>query len=373
LGELFSVFGLSGLTKQSNGVTRLFTAENVYGRKGAGGMAKLTEAPQPEVAEIGQKWDGKASAARELGAKWKVRPCITLEKESVTTILDTQGPGVVTHMWITMDPASYRDLILRIYWDDETIPSVEAPIGDFFCCGWAKPLNILSIPMNVNPKGGMNCYFPMPFRKRARITAENRRNEEFPGFFYAISVDERAVESDELYFHAGFRRENPLPYGSDYTIIDGIKGAGHYVGTQLCWQQNNSGWWGEGELKAFIDGDTEFPSYCGTGTEDYFGGAWCFYSNYSAPFLGYQDVSTMGENARPTNQLGNRHSMYRFHVMDPIRFKQDLKVTIQALGWRSGGRFLPLQDDLASVAYWYQTEPHAEFKPLGDRNQLEIV
>ena len=369
------MFDLSSITKPTNGKTRLFTAENVYGEKGKGGMAELAEIPQPEVIKIGQLWDGPNACARDLGAKWKVRPCITLAPGSVTTLMDAEGPGRITHIWITIDQKRFRDLILRIYWDGETIPSVESPIGDFFCCGFSKALKIVSLPINVNPTGGMNSYFPMPFRKSAKITVENRLTEKFSGFFYAISMDEDAVGGDEAYFHAKFRRTNPLPYMEDYLIVDGIKGKGNYVGTQMCWQQNSSGWWGEGEIKAFIDGDGEYPSYCGTGTEDYFGGAWCFYDNFSAPYLGYQDLHSLGlcGEKRSTNSLGNRHSMYRFHIMDPIRFQTDFKATMQAIGWRSEGRYLPLCDDIASVAYWYQFEPHAEFEPLGCRDDLEVI
>ena len=377
------MYNFSGITKLTKGQTRLFTAENVYGEKGKGGMAGFSDTPQPEVAKIGQVWDpksGSVRAAKDLGQKWKVRPCITLPAQSTTTIMDTDGPGRITHIWITLDRKRYRDIILRMYWDNENEPSVEVPIGDFFCCGFCQPLNITSIPINVNATGGLNSYFPMPFRKHAKITVENRAPEKLDGFFYAISMDADEVEPDEAYFHAKFRRENPLKYKTDYLIVDGIKGQGHYVGTQMSWQQNSSGWWGEGEFKAFIDGDGNFPTYCTTGTEDYFGGAWAFEGNYSAPFVGYQDMMVAkayggysDKESRIANSLGNRHSMYRFHLTDPIRFRQDLKVYIQALGWRSEGRYLPLQDDIASVAYWYQTEPHATFELLGSRDDLEVI
>jgi len=360
-----------GITHLQNARTRLITAENVYGEKARGGMAQLSKEPQAEVAKIGQKWDGPNWCARELGEKWKVRPCITLDKKSTTTIMDIDGPAAITHIWITVDLKFYRDLIIRMYWDDEEFPSVEVPLGDFFCCGWKSRINILSLPINVNPSGAMNSYFPMPFRKHGKITIENRNPENISGFFYAISCEDRVVDEDEVYFHAKFNRTNPLKYMDDYVIIDGIQGRGHYVGTHMCWQQNTEGWWGEGEIKAFIDGDGEYPSYCGTGTEDYFGGAWCFGDNYSAPFLGYHDLKATG--GRPTNTIGNRHNLYRFHLLDPIRFETDLKVTMQAIGWRSEGRYLPLQDDISSVAYWYQTHPHAKFAPLGDRDALEVI
>ena len=364
MGNLFDISTLK------NGKTRLITAENVYGKKGMGGMAQLGEIPQDEVVKIGQNW-AYNSAARELGDKWKIRPAISLSPENTTTIMDVDGPGCINHIWITVDGFVYRDIIIRMYWDGETEPSVEAPLGDFFCCGFAQRQKVVSIPMNVNPSGGMNCYFPMPFRKHAKITVENRNSSVVHGFFYAVSYELDSVAADEAYFHAEFNRTNPLKYGNDYIIADGIKGKGHYVGTFMCWQQNNSGWWGEGEIKAFIDGDDEYATYVGTGTEDYFGGAWGFGENYSAPFLGYQDITAI--NGRGINQIGNRHVLYRFHLLDPIRFDQDLKVTIQAIGLRSESRYLPLQDDISSVAYWYQSEPHMKFSALGDRNELEVI
>ena len=357
---------LGNIMKLSNAVTRSITAENVYGLKAKGGMADLTDEPQEEVVRIGQKWDGPNPCAKDLAKTWKVRPCITLPKESTSTLMDVPGPGVIQHIWITVDPKRYRDLILRMYWDDEDSPSVEVPVGDFFCNGWKTPTVILALPINVNPTGGFNCFFPMPFRKHVRITIENRAPEEVQGFFYAINFAETDIDPDDAYFHAQFRRTNPLSYMQDYTILEGVKGKGHYIGTYLAWQQNSTGWWGEGEFKAFVDGDDQFPSICGTGTEDYFGGAWGFGANYSAPYLGYPTGNCDGK-------CGNRHGVYRFHIMDPIRFKKDLRVTIQAIGWRSEGRYLPLQDDISSVAYWYQSEPHHPFAQLGDRDALEVI
>ena len=364
MGNLFDI------SKIKEGKTRLITAENVYGEKGQGGRAEVSDTPQPAVAKIGQRW-AKSYHARELGTGWKVRPAITLDAQSRTTIMDVDGPGCITHIWMTVEERVYRDLVLRIYWDDEDVPSVETPLGDFFCCGFAKRQKVLSIPINVNPSGGMNCYFPMPFRRHAKIVVENRCPAEIEGFFYAISYELGTVADDEAYFHAKFNRTNPLTYGEDYVILDNIRGRGHYVGTQMCWQQNNAGWWGEGEIKAFIDGDGDFATYVGTGTEDYFGGAWCFEENFSAPFLGYQDITAV--DGRATNQIGNRHVLYRFHLLDPIRFEQDFKVTMQAVGWRSEWRYLPLQDDISSVAYWYQVEPHTPFVPLSERDALEVV
>jgi hypothetical protein len=365
--------GMGNIMKLSHAVTRSITAENVYGEKGKGGMAKVSATPQREVVRIGQKWDGPNQCARDLGQTWKVRPCITLTPKTTTTLMDVDGPGVIQHIWITVDNKFYRDLILRIYWDGEKTPSVEAPLGDFFCNGWKTRTNVVALPINVNPTGGFNCYFPMPFRKHAKITVENRSPEDCGGFFYTINYALTEVGPEDAYFHAQFRRTNPLPYKEDFVILDGVKGQGHYVGTFMAWQQNSDGWWGEGEFKAFIDGDKAFPTICGTGTEDYFGGAWCFGANYSAPYLGYQDITAATQPGRTMGRLGNRHNMYRFHIMDPIRFGKNLKVIMQAIGWRSEHRYLPLQDDIASVAYWYQTEPHAPFPKLGSRDDLEVI
>lgn len=366
---------LDSIAKLSNSVTRSITAENVYGEKGKGGMAESSATPQPEVVRIGQKWEGPNERVRDLGRGWKVRPCITLPADATTTLMDVDGPGVIRHIWITTDAQGYRNLILRIYWDGEKTPSVETPIGDFFCNSWRTRANILAIPINVNPSGGFNCYFPMPFRKHVTVTIENRAPKDSNGFFYTFDYSLEEVGRDDAYFHAQFRRTNPLPYKQDHVILDGVKGKGHYVGTYMAWQQNSAGWWGEGEFKAFLDGDRDFPTICGTGTEDYFGGACCFGASYSAPYLGYQDVTVHTPPGTPVGigRAGNRHIMYRFHIMDPIRFTEDLKITMQALSWRRGHRYLPLQDDIASVAYWYQAEPHAPFPPLGSPDDLEEI
>ena len=359
------MFGtLDSLMKFSTARTRSITAENVYGEPGRGGMADVGDTPLPEVVRIGQSWWNN-SCARELGRKWKVRPCISLPPASVTTLMDVDGPGCIRHIWITVDGKHLRDLVLRMYWNQEEAPSVEVPLGDFFCNAFKHTTEVLAIPINVNPTNGMNCYFPMPFASHARITVENLLSEAVGGFFYAINFEELDEPAGDACFHARFNRVNPLPYGEDYVILDGVEGRGNFAGCYLTWQQNNDGWWGEGEVKMFIDGDGEFPTVCGTGTEDYFGGAWSFRKTFSAPFLGYPFG---GEN-----RTGARHSLYRFHLPDPIRFRERLKVTIQAIGWRSGGRYLPLQDDISSVEYFYQSEPHRPFPALPDRNGLEII
>ena len=362
---------LEGISKITQGKTRLFTAENVLGEKGKGAMADPATGFVPDAEALGQNPDMARRACRELGVGCKVRPYIVVPAGKTVPVLDVRAQGVLTHIWFTLEQKAWRDMILRIYWDGEETPSVESPIGDFFCQPFSRYHPVTAVPINVNPTGGLNCYFPMPFRSRARITLENRAKESDVILYYAISMDERPVAEDEAYFHAQFRRTQNTE-GEDYVILEGVRGAGQYVGTAIGWQQNADGWWGEGEVKAFIDGDKAFPSYVGTGTEDYFGGAWCFEGNYTAPFLGYMDL-TNAQSGRGTNLCGNRHAMYRFHVPDPIRFSQDLRVTIQTLGWRSEGRYRPVWDDVCSVAYWYQTEPHAPFPALGTREALETI
>ena len=355
------MFGsLDSLTKISTARSRSISAENVYGEPGRGGMAEVSDTPQPEVVRIGQGW-GNNSCARELGQKWKVRPCITLAPAAVTTLMDVDGPGCIRHIWITVNEKHLRNIVLRMYWDGEEAPSVEVPLGDFFCNACLHTAQIVAVPINVNPTNGMNCYFPMPFARHAKITVENLLPDEgIDGFFYTINFEELDEPAGDAYFHARFNRTNPLRYGDDYTILDGVEGSGNFVGCYMTWQQNNNGWWGEGEVKMFLDGDTEFPT-----TEDYFGGAWCFNKTFSSPFLGYPFG---GEN-----RTGARHSLYRFHVLDAIHFHSSLKVTIQAIGWRDKGRYLPLQDDISSVAYFYLKEPHKPFPALPDRNGLEII
>jgi hypothetical protein len=355
--------GLGSLARLSRAETRSISAENPDGSKGRGGMA--TEGTG-------------AVAARELGRGWKVSPSIHLQGSSLTTLADVRGPGAIQHIWLTVAPTAWRRLVLRFYWDDEPTPSIETPLGDFFLNGWCQRCNIQSAPVAVNPAGGFNCYLEMPFRSRARITLENLTPDEVRGFYYQITYTLTDVPADRAHLHAQFRRSNPLPYQTVHTLLEGVRGEGHYVGTYLAWGVNNNGWWGEGEIKFYLDGD-EWPTICGTGTEDYFGGAWNFehpkgeYGVFSSPFTGLPQV------IRPDGlyQSQQRFGLYRWHVMDPIRFQRDLRVTMQALGWRStiGGdrRYLPMQDDIASTAFWYQAEPHAPFPVLPDANGLEVV
>ena len=349
---------LGNLSQLSHAKTRSISAENPTGEVGKGGMA--TEG-------------SNAKAARDLGQGWKVSPSIYIQPKQVFTLAEIQGSGAIQH--IRLAPrGTWRYSILRMYWDGETHPSVEVPVGDFFANGWGIWAPVNSLPIAVNPVNSFNSFWTMPFRKSAKITMENLDDERVR-LTYQIDYTLTDVPAQTGTFHAQFRRSNPLPYKSDHVILDGVKGWGQYVGTYLAWGTHNNGWWGEGEVKFFIDGDGKFPTICGTGTEDYFGGGFDFvnrtthqYQEYNTPYAGMPQV------IRPDGayQSQQRFGMYRWHIQDPIRFEKDLKVTVQALGFRADGRYIVLQDDIASVAYWYQTEPHVPFPALPDKDALEV-
>jgi hypothetical protein len=367
--------GLGNLYRLSSAKTRSISPENFSGEKGKGGMA--TEGTGAAHAR-GLGPDGS-------GRGWKVSPSIRIEPGETRVLADIRGMGAIQQIWLTTANLRWRSLIIRMWWDDQEHPSVEAPLGDFFCSGWGQFAQVSSLAVCVNPGRAFNCYWEMPFRKAARIEIENTDQIDHGIIYYQVNYTLTEVPEDAAYFHAKFRRTNPLPYGTDYTIIDGIKGRGQYVGTYMAWGTNNSGWWGEGEIKFFMDGDGEFPTICGTGTEDYFCGAYNFdggvvdatmdsrYREYTTPYAGLPQVLRPDGVYRSQMRFG----MYRWHLGDPIRFESDLKVTIQALGWRTENRatrrYLPLQDDIASVAFWYQTLPTVPFEPLPDADYLEVI
>jgi hypothetical protein len=315
-----------------------------------------------------------AGCARDLGQGWKISPSVRIEPGETFVLADIQGQGAIQQMWMT-PTGNWRSSILRIYWDDQEQPSVECPVGDFFASGWGQYAQLSSLAICVNPGSAFNSYWEMPFRKRCRMTMTNL-SEEGMTLYYQINYVLTEVPEDAGYFHAQFRRVNPLPYKSVYTILDGVQGQGQYAGTYMAWGVNNSGWWGEGEIKFFLDGDDAFPTICGTGTEDYFCGSYNFenretrqYQEFTTPYAGLHQVLRPDGVYRSQMRFG----LYRWHIVDPIRFQRDLRVTIQALGWRSFRRYLPLQDDIASVAYWYQSLPTAPFPALPDRDYLEVI
>jgi hypothetical protein len=348
---------LGNLSELSRAKTRSISPENFTGEKGKGGMAiEGTGAP----------------CARDLGRGWKISPFVKVGPGQTCTLADVEGPGVIQQVWMTLS-GHWRFIILRVWWDGDETPSIEVPIGDFLCMGWCEYAHVNSLAVCVNPHRAFNCYWPMPFRKHCRMTLENLGEEEF-AIYYQINYALTEVSNGAGYLHAQFRRSNPLPYKETHPILEGVHGHGHYVGTYMACGVNNTGWWGEGEIKFYLDGDTEWPTVCGTGAEDYFCGACCFkvgesYAPYSTAYAGMPQVILPDGVYRSQQRFG----LYRWHILDPIVFERDLRVTIQALGWRSGGRYLPLQDDIASVAYWYQAEPHAPFPALPDKDALEVI
>ena len=355
---------LGSLYRLSDAKTRSISPENFTGEKGKGGMADLKDRDQRNVANA-------SNAARDLGQGWKVNPFVRINSGETFTMAEIDGSGAIQHIWMT-PTGNWRFSIIRIYWDDEKTPSVECPVGDFFGMGWGVYAPLVSMPICVNPGSAFNCYWTMPFRKKCKITMENINEREAMTLYYQIDYTLTEVPDNAAYFHAQFRRTH-YNEGSDYTIVDGIKGKGHYVGVYMAWGVHNNGWWGEGEIKFFMDGDTKYPTICGTGTEDYFCGSYNFdrdgqYKEFCTPYAGLHQVIRPDGTYRSQQRFG----LYRWHIVDPVRFEKDLRITMQDLGWRYDGRYLPQKSDIASVVFWYQTEPHASFPKLPSVQELEV-
>ena len=337
--------------------SRSVCAENPTGAKGGACMA---------VEGYG------AHFARGLGKGWKIAPAIEIEPGATAVLADLGGSGVIRHIWMTMRNRVWRDMILRVFWDDEDDPSIEAPCGDFFAAGWCEKFAFSSAAVCVTPACGFNCYWAMPFSSGCRMTVENRHHEKAV-LFYQIDYTEEEAASP-LRLHVETRRSNPTDFLAPHVILDGVRGFGQYVGTYIAWQSNSCDWWGEGEVKFYLDGDKEYPTICSTGLEDYFGGAWNFdmpgggYTPYGAPYCGLCQV------IRPDGQYVSqqRFGMYRWHLPDPVYFDSDIRVTVQALGVRGGNRFLPLRDDVTSTAFFYQAEPHATRPTLQSADELYV-
>jgi hypothetical protein len=299
----------------------------------------------------------------------------TVAPGEILTLLDEPGPGVITHIWFTFasdEPYHLKKLVIRMYWDNESTPSVEAPIGDFFGLGLGEYFTYESLPLSAAPNRAVNSFFPMPFQKHARITIENTGKQKLDALYFNIDYQahSKPLPSDTLYFHAQYRQASPNkgltgdwknnddPRQNDRKNLNGEEnyvwmeatGRGHFVGVTMSVLQNQDFWWGEGDDMFFVDGVKE-PVITGTGTEDYFLGAYDFggkpfsYLLYGAPVVGEE-------------KAGSRSSVYRFHLDSPIPFTKSFKAAIEH--GHANGR----SDNFFSVAYWYQTEPHAAFPPL---------
>lgn len=367
--RLFANDNMYSFLTPRGGETRCINGENLNGAKGAAG-----------------------NSTGPLGFTRKGHPCLPiLEKGQSVTIADIRQPGIIKHLWFTVTDATspqglnvLRNLILKMYWDGENRPSVVSPIGDFFCCGHGRDTFVDSAPIAVYPNRGFNSFFPMPFSS-ARIVLENQHSEDISSIFYQIDYElNDNLPTNLMRFHAQWRREPVTVRGRDYTVLDGVEGDGIYVGTYLALTALQSRWWGEGEFKFYIDGDTDFPTWCSTGSEDYFGGAWSFRSEsspdamhegtYTGAYMGYPFYSriTGGQTSDYWDDSSPvMRGLYRWHLVDPIIFHENLRVTLQQIGGRESGMF-ERQDDLASVAYWYQVEPHNPFPEEAEQLPAEL-
>ncbi|MCG8451709.1 MAG: DUF2961 domain-containing protein [Spirochaetales bacterium] len=369
---------LHDLIQTQAGESRSISAENRTGEKAGGGR----DMPEFDVDQY--------SPAEHLGQGWKCHPFDFINPGETYVMADIEGPGCINHIWLTAT-GLYRSLILRVYYDDNPNPAIETPLADFFASAYTDFrvfAQIDSIPVSVNPGNAFNSYWKMPFKKRMKMTLENR-NFERSALYYQVDYELKDLPENTAYFHAQFRRVHSMTPGEAYVVLDGVEGDGHYVGTYMAWQMNSNKWWGEGEMKFYLDGDahpdvsdgkvvggsTGFPTICTTGTEDYFLGSHNFenkveqkYQEYTTAYAGVPHI------VRPDGlyNANLRFSMYRWHIEDPIRFHKDIKVTCQALGWRKNAKFLPLRDDIASVAFWYQSTPTQPFPPLGSDEELEL-
>lgn len=345
--------GLNGLPLLAEWETRSVSPENPTGEKGKGAQS----VPNPADPDL-----PFSRAAVDLGKGWKVRPFLKPRAHETVTLMDVSGPGIIQHVWIATETSfagNGRACVLRCYWDDEKSPSIEVPLTDFFAVGHDMFAPVTSLAVAVNPTSALNCYWPMPFRRRARITLSNDADKDLTLLAYQITYAKTAVPDNSGYFHAQWRRGVTKRSRPEHVLIDSVRGHGRYVGTFVAWTQLSQGWFGEGEMKFYIDGDRDSPTICGTGTEDYFGGSYGFPAVFSGPYSGCTLRHPGGEGPP-------KWSLYRWHIMDPICFQRDLRVTIQALGWWPNGKYQPLADDIASVAYWYQSEPHASFPAFPD-------
>jgi hypothetical protein len=300
---------------------------------------------------------------------------VKLAPGETITLLDSPGPGNITHIWVTIASSEkyhLKKLVLRMFWDDENSPSVEAPIGDFFGLGLGDYFQFESVPLSVAPDKALNCFFPMPFRKHARITITNQGSEKVDALYFNVDYQalSKGLPADTLYFHAQYRQAAPaqgwtsdwdsndtpavnakknLDGQGNYIWLEAI-GQGHFVGVTMSVLQNQDGWWGEGDDMFLVDGE-KYPSINGTGSEDYFLGAWDFGDH---PF----SHGLYGAPVKGPELAGSRSSAYRFHLDSPIPFTKSLKATIEH------GHANHRSDNYYSVAYWYQKEPHATFPEL---------
>jgi hypothetical protein len=330
------------------------------------GVASAQSSLSNPLADLDKMKDFESRRSSSCDPNWKngngdnryIAPGGTL------TIGELEGPGSIAHIWLTINhPAKYysRLLTIRIYWDGEEHPSVECPLGDFFGIGHGVDHPLNSMPIRVTATGrGRNCYWPMPFRKSAKITITNESTLPCNGIYYYVDWQKHpSLPDNTLYFHATYRQEFPCVMGQNFLVAD-IEGRGHYVGTVQSVVNISTQWFGEGDDFFFIDGDKE-PTLRGTGTEDYFCDGWGFWSHPDGLYYG----APMPDNGHP----GALTSVYRFHIPDPITFKKSFRLEIEHKGAqdfpdKTSNWFIERDDLMSSVAFWYQTEPHKPWAAL---------
>ncbi len=328
----------------------------IAGRIGAALIVVLCLRPvlagQDMLDKLGEKQNYRSRRISSYDRSGGNRDSIVIDPGKTAILAEIKGPAAIHHIWVTMAGEDFvgRKVILRIYWDGEEDPSVEAPIGDFFGVGHGLDRNLTSLPIACSSEGrARNCYWYMPFRWSCRVTATNEGTRPVDAFYYNVDYRELdGLRPDAPYFHAQYRQDFPCTGDQNYVILDAV-GAGHYVGCNLSVLQRTEGWWGEGDDMIYVDGET-VPSLHGTGSEDYFCDAWGMRQD-EHPFYG---CPLQEEDFRP----GSKASVYRFHIPDPIPFKKSIRVTIEH--GDGNGR----SDYYSSVAYWYQTEPHVPYPPL---------
>ncbi|MCC6125057.1 MAG: DUF2961 domain-containing protein [Pirellulales bacterium] len=342
-GALFAQALLDGLAKPLQG--RSMRATSAF-RKGADGQYDPKADPLMDDTVM-SNWDRA-----------------TVKPGETYTVLDAEGPGVITHIWFTFlgpEPhqwapdgsANHQEMLLRIYYDGQEKPGVEAPLGDFFANAFGKRSEVISLPVVVEDADSYNCFWRMPFRKSLRLEIVNQGDKDVNKLYYNVDwIKLDALPEDTPYFYAQYRQEYPVKHGQDYVLLD-TKGKGHYVGTLLSVRMRSPAWFGEGDEKIYIDGEAK-PSIWGTGTEDYFLSAWGL-KKCKTPYFGVPYFDQRG--------VGGLTSSYRWHLCDPIVFNTGIKVTIEHFGWMSEDEnpnykamsWNEREDDFSSVAYWYQT------------------
>ncbi len=309
--------------------SRSISYENRTGEKGAG---------------------GKASS--NLGVGRKGSPAVNIEAGQTFELCNIEGPGVIRHIWMTTrgEPINLRSMVIRAYWDGQEHPSIECPLGDFMGIAHGRVVGYQSAVHSVGERAGMNFWLPMPFAERARMTMTND-GEKTSVLFYQIDYTIKDRLPDRFFgrLHVLFRRENATTLKADFELLPKRNGSGRFVGSIIGIRPLSENWWGEGEVKVYLDGDTEFPTICGTGSEDYVGLSW---GMQQTPFL-YNGCSL---------DKDGYVCMYRWHLPDPIFWKKDCRVTIQQIGWRQG--LYERQDDWSCATFWYEPVPSEKLPPM---------